>query len=145
MQVEHILREKGRTVVTLPGEASLNDATRLLAAKRLGAVVVVNEVGEVVGILSERDVVRALALDSVAALDAPASRYMTGKVRTCLETDSVEQLMAVMTEGRFRHLPVHDAGGKLCGIVSIGDVVKAHIEETSREAAHLRQFIADAG
>jgi CBS domain-containing protein len=95
--------------------------------------------------LSERDVVRALATESIRALALPVSNYMTRVVATCLEGDSVEDLMEMMTQGRFRHVPVQDAEGRLCGIISIGDVVKTLIEETTREASNLRQYIAAAG
>lgn len=145
MQVQEILRQKGRDVVSLSGDASLSDATRLLATKRIGAVVVRDERGSITGMLSERDVVRALAAESVRALANPLSTYMTRQVATCQEQDTVEELMAMMTEGRFRHVPVVDAQGRLCGLISIGDVVKMHIEETTREASNLREYIAAAG
>jgi CBS domain-containing protein len=145
MQVNDILRQKGGDVVFLTADANLSDATVLLAAKRIGAVVVKDEAGGVAGILSERDVVRAVALESVRALAQPIATYMTRSVATCTEQDTVEALMAMMTKGRFRHVPVLDAAGKLCGLISIGDVVKAHIEETTREASNLREFIAAAG
>jgi CBS domain-containing protein len=145
MQVNDILRQKGGDVVFLTADANLSDATILLAAKHIGAVVVKDEAGGVAGILSERDVVRALALESVRALAQPIATYMTRAVATCTEQDTVEALMEMMTKGRFRHVPVLDASGKLCGLISIGDVVKAHIEETTREASNLREFIAAAG
>ena len=145
MQVIDILRQKGRDVVFLTADANLSDATILLAAKRIGAVVVKSATGGVAGILSERDVVRALAVERVRALVQPISTYMTQSVATCTELDTVEALMEMMTQGRFRHVPVVDDSGKLCGLISIGDVVKAHIEETTREASNLREFIAAAG
>ena len=145
MQVIDILRQKGRDVMFLTADANLSDATVLLAAKRIGAVVVKNDSGGVAGILSERDVVRALAVESVRALVQPIATYMTQSVATCTELDTVEALMEMMTQGRFRHVPVVDDSGKLCGLISIGDVVKAHIEETTREASNLREFIAAAG
>jgi CBS domain-containing protein len=145
MQVIDILRAKGRDVTFLPADANLLDAVVLLAAKRIGAVVVKDASGGVAGILSERDVMRALATENVRALAQPIGTYMTRAVITCSEADSVEALMEMMTQGRFRHLPVVDGAGLLCGIVSIGDVVKAHDEETTREASNLREFIAAAG
>lgn len=144
MQVIDILRHKGREVVFLTADANLTDATVLLAAKRIGAVVIKDEHGLVEGILSERDVVKALATESVRALARPVSAFMTRAVATCTENDSVEALMAMMTEGRFRHVPVVDEAGQLCGLISIGDIVKAHIEETTREASNLREFIVAA-
>ncbi len=145
MQVIQILREKGRDIVSLTSETTLSEAARLLARKRIGAVVVRDHKGALVGILSERDVVRAIAEESVAALARPVSAYMTRAVATCTELDTVDELMEMMTQGRFRHLPVLDDSNQLCGLVSIGDVVKTRIEETVREAASLRQYIAAAG
>ncbi|MDE2133266.1 MAG: CBS domain-containing protein [Alphaproteobacteria bacterium] len=145
MQVIQILRVKGREVVTLMSDATLSEATRLLARKRIGALMVKDRNGALAGILSERDVVRALAAESVSALARPVSAYMTRDVATCTELDTVEELMEMMTQGRFRHVPVLDGNDQLCGLVSIGDVVKTHIEETTREAASLRQYIAAAG
>ena len=145
MQVIHILREKGREVVTLSSEATLSEAARLLAHKRIGAVLIRDNLGALCGILSERDVVRAVAEESVPALARPVSAYMTRVVATCTENDTVDELMEMMTIGRFRHVPVFDDDKQLCGIVSIGDIVKARIDETVREAASLRQYIAASG
>jgi Predicted signal-transduction protein containing cAMP-binding and CBS domains len=146
MQVIDILRHKGRDVTSLPPDANLSDATILLASKRIGAVLIRDEEnGGIAGILSERDVVRALASESVRALALPVSKYMTRAVATCLEGDSVDDLMEMMTTGRFRHVPVLDSEGRLCGMISIGDVVKTHVEESAREASNLRQYIAAAG
>jgi CBS domain-containing protein len=145
MQVIDILRAKGRDVMSLPADANILDAVVLLAAKRIGAVVVKDTSGGIAGILSERDVIRALATENVRALVLPVATYMTRAVATCTETDSVEALMEMMTQRRFRHVPVVDDAGQLCGIVSIGDVVKAHVEETTRETSNLREFIGAAG
>jgi len=145
MQVSQILREKGREIVALRADATLSEAARLLARKRIGAVLVRDGQGALTGILSERDVVRAVAEESVSALARPVSAYMTRAVATCTEADTVDELMEMMTRGRFRHMPVLDANDELCGIVSIGDVVKTRIEETVREAASLRGYIAAAG
>ena len=145
MQVKQILREKGREVVALSNDATLSEAARLLARKRIGALVVRDRNGSLAGILSERDVVRAVAEESVSALARPVSAYMTREVATCTELDTVQELMEMMTQGRFRHVPVLDGNGQMCGLVSIGDVVKMHIEETMREAASLRHYITAAG
>lgn len=145
MHVIDILRVKGRDVLFLSAEANMLDAAVLLASKRVGAVIIRDEAGKVAGILSERDVVRAVAQENVRALALPVSNYMTRQVTTCTEADSVERLMGVMTEGRFRHIPVVDGEATLCGLISIGDVVKSHVEETTREASNLREFIAAAG
>jgi CBS domain-containing protein len=145
MQVVQILRVKGRDVVSLASDASLSEATRLLANKRIGALVIKDKHGALAGILSERDVVRALAAESVTALARPVSAYMTRAVATCSEYDTVDELMEMMTVGRFRHVPVLDAAEQISGLISIGDVVKTHIEEQARETASLRQYIAAAG
>ena len=143
MQVKHILRDKGREVVTILSDATLSEAARLLASKRIGAVVVRDRDGSLAGILSERDIVRALAEASVAALPQAVSQYMTRSVATCCETDSVDDLMEAMTNGRFRHVPVVE-NDRLAGIISIGDVVKTRIAETVQEAQSLREYIASA-
>ncbi len=143
MLVKHILGEKGREIIAITADATLSEAARLLARKRIGAVIVRDEAGALAGILSERDVVRAVADESVSALARPVSAYMTRAVATCCETDSVENLMEMMTIGRFRHVPVVDSD-RITGIVSIGDVVKTRIAETVQEAASLREYITAA-
>ncbi len=143
MLVKHILGVKGREVVAIAADASLSEAARLLARKRIGAVVVRDASGMLAGILSERDVVRAVAEGSVSALARPVSAYMTRAVATCGETDTIEDLMEMMTIGRFRHVPVLD-GGMITGMISIGDVVKTRIEETEQEATTLRAYITAA-
>lgn len=141
MQVRHILREKGREVVTIACDATISEAARLLARRRIGAVIVRDRDGSIAGILSERDIVRAVADDSIAALGQSISAHMTRRISTCCETDTVEELMEQMTRGRFRHIPVVE-DDRLTGIVSIGDVVKSRIAETVREAETLREYIA---
>jgi len=141
MQVRHILRNKGRDVVSISADATLSEAARLLARKHIGALVVRDRDGSLAGILSERDIVRALAEASVNALAHSVSAHMTRAVETCAESDSIDDLMEVMTHRRLRHLPVLEDEA-LCGIVSIGDVVKSRIEETVREAETLREYIA---
>src|SRR5215467_6618640 len=144
MQVKHILRDKGREAVTMDGEATLSEAARLLARRHIGAIIIMDGNSCVAGILSERDIVHAVAAHSVAALGQSISRHMTRAVSTCSESDTVDELMETMTHGRFRHMPVVE-DGRLCGIVSIGDVVKTCIAETTREAQSLREYIAAAG
>jgi CBS domain-containing protein len=141
MQVRHILRDKGREVVTIASDATLSEAARLLAGRHIGAVVVSDRYGGLAGILSERDIVRAVAEYSVAALGQSVSKHMTHAVSTCCETDTVDELMETMTHNRFRHMPVVEEE-RLCGIISIGDVVKTRIAETVREAETLREYIA---
>ena len=141
MQVKHILREKGRDVVTVASDATLSEAARLLARKRIGAVVVRERDGSLAGILSERDVVRALAEASVNALAQSVAAHMTRVIETCSESDSIEDLMELMTRRRFRHVPVVE-NDRLAGIVSIGDLVKSKIAETEAEAEGLKAYIS---
>jgi len=143
MTVARILREKGRDVLTTQPHRTLNEVVTLLAAKGIGAVVVSDAALSVLGIISERDVIRAIAAHGAAALDDPVSRYMTPKVVTVAEKDTIDHVMATMTNGRFRHAPVVE-GGRLAGIVSIGDVVKHHVNELDSERRALRDYIATA-
>jgi CBS domain-containing protein len=122
-------------------ETTLIEAARKLAAKRIGAVVVTNSDGSVAGIVSERDIIRALATDGAESLDWPVMEIMTRNVLTCQETDTIDRLMSMMTTRRFRHLPVVQ-DGSLAGIVSIGDVVKHHIAEVELEATAMRDYIS---
>jgi CBS domain-containing protein len=142
MTVARILNEKGRDVVTVAPGASLTEVVALLAEKRIGAAVV-TEGEEIRGILSERDVVRAIAKLGAEALRRPASDCMTRIVRTCEPDAPINAVMETMTVGRFRHLPVV-AEGKLAGIISIGDVVKLRLEDVQREADQIREYIATA-
>jgi CBS domain-containing protein len=143
MLVRDILQEKGRDVATVAADATLSEAAQLLAGKRIGALVVQEASGGLSGILSERDIVRAVAEAGVDALGHRVSAHMTHPVETCAEQDTVEALMETMTNRRLRHLPVVEQK-RLCGIVSIGDVVKIRIAETIREAESLRGYIATA-
>ena len=141
MLVSHILREKGRTIVAVAPSASLADAAHTLTRNRIGAVLVLDGDGRCAGILSERDLVRAVSWEGAGALARSVASCMTSPVATCEENDTVEELMERMTHGRFRHLPVvqHE---RVVGIISIGDVVKTRIEETVREAQALKEYIA---
>ena len=143
MTVARILAEKGREVVTTQPYRTLKEVVDLLAAKGIGAVVVADAVLAVLGILSERDVVRVIAQSGPAALNEPVSRYMTPRVTTVTTNDTIDHVMATMTEGRFRHLPVVE-DGRLIGIVSIGDVVKRHVIQLDSERQALREYIATA-
>ena len=141
MTVAGLLEAKGRAVVTTSARVSLAEAVDTLARHRIGALVVVDDAGRIAGIVSERDIVRALARAGAGALDEQVDAVMTRKVMTCVESETINDVMGRMTRGRFRHLPVA-AGGRLTGIVSIGDVVKARIEEVEREAEEMRTYIA---
>jgi CBS domain-containing protein len=144
MQVRHILYGKGRDVVAIAEGASIADAARLLTDQRIGALVVKDGDGRLTGIISERDLVRAIARAGADALAQSVVDHMTPEPETCVETDTVESVMETMTRGRFRHVPVLDDGLGLCGMVSIGDVVKTRIAETVSEAAALRDYISAA-
>ncbi|HET8726196.1 MAG TPA: CBS domain-containing protein [Alphaproteobacteria bacterium] len=141
MQVENILQSKGRAVLTVPATAPLSAAVDILNHNRIGAVVVVDDRGDVAGILSERDVVRHMGDDPAGLLARPVSSVMTAKVITCTRQAMVADLMEQMTRHRIRHIPILEAG-RLVGIVSIGDVVKGKIEEAEQEASALREYIA---
>jgi CBS domain-containing protein len=140
MSVKAILQSKGKEVYTVKADTTIEAAVGILGEKRIGVLVVTNKAGKIVGILSERDVVQQLSKLGASCLTAPISTAMTSKVQTCAENDSIETVMARMTLGRFRHLPV-EKEGKLCGIVSITDVVKKRIEDVQKEAEDIRAFI----
>ena len=141
MTVQKILDQKGRDVLTIDPKASLGDASKLLAEKKVGAVVVTDSDLKVLGILSERDVIRIIGTKGADGLKISVSEVMTKAVQLCAETDTINAVMSQMTRGRFRHLPVQSEG-KLAGIISIGDVVKRRIEEVEREADEIRNYIA---
>ena len=143
MTVKAILSRTGNDVCTADPNATLAEAVRILAARRIGAVVVTGADRRIVGILSERDVVRVLGDKGPSALDLPIAEVMTRKVTTCSMRDTVSELMERMTEGKFRHMPVVD-DGRLAGIVSIGDVVKWRVHEIEDESAALRDYIRTA-
>jgi CBS domain-containing protein len=140
MTISIILASKGREVVTIAPSASLASAVGLLVEKCIGAVLILGADRRVVGILSERDVVRALAERGAGALEEPVSQTMTRKVSTCNENESVFNIMERMTDERSRHVPVVDQG-KLIGIVSIGDVVKHRLQEMERDSAAMHNYI----
>ena len=140
MNVASILRQKGRAVTTVAPSATLLEVADKLAAKKIGAIVVVGAHGEVAGIVSERDIIRSLATSGATCLARPVEETMTKLVVTCRETDTLDELMAMMTARRFRHLPVV-TDGALVGIVSIGDVVKHHVAEVEMEATAMRDYI----
>ena len=141
MIVANLLEGKGRGVVTTSADITVAAAVDMLARNRIGALVVVERGDRIAGIVSERDIVSALAKSGREALDLQVSAIMTRKVMTCVDSETVNDVMARMTRGRFRHLPVVN-GERLAGIISIGDVVKARIEEVEREAEDMRAYIA---
>ena len=143
MTVKSILSSKGRDVATIEPTATLEVAIALLAQRRIGALVVLGPERRMIGILSERDIVRVLATQGAAALSAPLAQVMTRKVSTCSENDTVSAIMEQMTAGKFRHVPVLDQD-RLVGIVSIGDAVKYRLGEMEREQEALRDYIQTA-
>lgn len=143
MNVEQLLSGKGREVISVQPHRTLTDAIRTLSEKRIGAVVVMGDDGALVGILSERDIIRALGENGAAALESAVSRSMTSKVVTCRPQTSVDELMEIMTTGRFRHVPVVE-NGRVTGLVSIGDVVKHRVAAIEAESQAMRDYIAMA-
>jgi CBS domain-containing protein len=141
MNVATILKQKGRSVSTVPPTMTLLEVANRLAQRRIGALVVVGARGDIHGIVSERDIVRVLSETGADCLPRPVAEAMTRQVVTCRETDTLDELMAMMTASRFRHLPVV-TDGDLVGIISIGDVVKHHVAEIEMEATAMRAYIA---
>jgi CBS domain-containing protein len=143
MTVSSILAAKGGDVITIEPTATLGSAAAVLTERRIGAVVVLGAGGRIAGILSERDVVHALAARGVQALDEPLSQSMTRDVATCAPGDAIGSIMERMTNGKFRHMPVLDEG-RLAGIVSIGDIVKQRLGEMENESEAMRDYIRTA-
>ena len=143
MNVETILRDKGRWVATIRPEATIAEAVKQLSVQNVGALVVSDDGDGIDGILSERDIVQALAEHGAELLNESVAAAMTRRVATCDPEDSVGDLMAEMTRRRIRHFPVV-RDGRLVGIVSIGDLVKSRLDEIEYEARSLRSFIIGA-
>lgn len=143
MTVRTILARKGTDVVTIDPAAAVGAAAKLLSERGIGAVVVTGAESRTVGIVSERDIVKAIAVHGAAVLETPVSEIMTRKVVTCGQQDTIGELMQQMTEGKFRHVPVVEQD-RLVGIVSIGDVVKSRLEQMEQESNALRDYIRTA-
>ncbi|MGH6791219.1 MAG: CBS domain-containing protein [Methyloceanibacter sp.] len=141
MNVAAILKSKGREVFTTTPDTSLQDIAKLLGLHGIGCIVITASDGKVVGIVSERDIVREIARAGASVLKEPVAKCMTTAVVSCREADTIDRLMAEMTAHRFRHMPVVDRG-RLIGLVSIGDVVRMRIAEAEMEAAAMREYIA---
>lgn len=139
--VKNMLDAKGRNVVTVGPDKTLQEVAEILNQNRIGAVVVVGSSGNITGIFTERDLVRAIAGKGPAVLQQSVKSAMTATVLRCREDFTVNQLMEMMTGKRFRHVPVEE-GGKLVGIISIGDVVKSRIQEIEFEAEQIKAYIA---
>ena len=141
MKVINILQSKGVDVFAVTQDMTLKEAVDVLGEKNIGAVIVKDAGGKVTGILSERDVVRRIRTDGPEVLSKTVAACMTPSPITCGPDASLDEILAKMTEKRIRHLPVVD-GGKLMGVISIGDVVKRKIDNAERETAALREYIA---
>ena len=142
MTVRAVLDTKGHNVLSVESEAKLSAAIKLLAERKIGAVLVMNQ-GRLEGILSERDIVRVLGERGARVLEEPVSAVMTRKVVSCRQSDTVAGIMEMMTLGKFRHLPVIEEG-EVVGLISIGDVVKWRVREFENEQEALRDYIKTA-
>lgn len=140
-EIATIIDRKGSEVVTIPPDGTLAEAVELLARRRIGALVVSRDERTVEGILSERDIVRHLALDGARTLEASVAEAMTTAVATCTARSTIDEVATLMTEGRFRHVPVLE-DGVLIAIISIGDVVKSRMDELSAETEQLQAYVA---
>ena len=145
MDVESILTVKGREVSTVRPDVTLGEAAKRMWNERVGALVVSEDGAGVLGIVSERDVAHRVAEHGAAALGRPVRDVMTEKVFVCSPADKVDAIMELMTNRRIRHVPVVGRDGRMCGIISIGDVVKWRLDEIQSEAAAMREYIATAG
>jgi CBS domain-containing protein len=141
MQISQLLDGKGAFVATVRPDTSINAVIKELAERGIGSLVVSDDGNAIVGIVSERDVVAAISRFTAAILDEPVRTIMSTTVQTCRSDDSVDALMATMTDQRIRHIPVVDEG-RLVGIVSIGDLVKARMDELERDRDALEHFIS---
>lgn len=141
MLIAHVLREKGAYVHTLRADTTIEEAARTLTEKRVGALVVIGEDGEIAGVLSERDIVREIARRGASALGDAVARVMTRNVVTAVPSETIDEGLARMTDRRIRHLPVLE-GGQLAGIISIGDLVKHRIAAVEAESAAMQAYIA---
>ena len=143
MTVKSILSNKGGDVISIEPTATLETAVRMLAEHRIGALLVLGPDRRVIGILSERDIVRALAEQGADVLKQPLAQVMTRKVVTCSQTETVGTIMERMTTGKFRHVPVVEQD-QVVGVISVGDVVKHRLHEMEQETAALRDYIQSA-
>ena len=143
MTIAGILKHKGHHVTTVEPAMTIAEVVQVLTSKRIGAVLVLDTGGQLLGVLSERDIVCKLAEHGARTLEMTAAQLMTTEVTTASPQTTVDQAMGMMTDGRFRHIPVVE-GGHLAGLVSIGDVVKAKITDAEQEVDSLRAYVAGA-
>jgi CBS domain-containing protein len=143
MTIAAILKQKGGFVASVPPTATIAEVTKILSERRIGALLVQDAVDQVLGIISERDIVHSLATNGARTLEMTAGQLMTRAVKTATPRTPVTEAMSMMSIGRFRHLPVVDHG-KLVGMISIGDVVKARIMQQEHEVDSLKAYVAGA-
>lgn len=141
MTIASIIHGKPHRLISVAPDESLQHATEVLTRERIGALLVLKPNGDITGIISERDIVRAVGVKGADVLSRPVAELMTKEVICCAPEDTVDQAMAMMTERRFRHLPVRQ-DSKIVAMISIGDVVKQKVEETEAESQSLREYIA---
>lgn len=141
MKVKDILQMKGSDVSTVSKDRPIMDVVAQLTDQKIGAVVVIDSPGKVIGIVSERDIVRAMGQHGLDIARLTAADLMTSEVKTCSPDESIDAVMTTMTHGRFRHMPVIEKGA-LAGLVSIGDAVKGRIQDLEHEREALKSYIA---
>jgi CBS domain-containing protein len=142
LYVKNILARKGHDVISISPESTMLETAKVLRENKIGAILACDEAGKMCGVISERDIVIAIAKSGGAVLDKKVGDFMTTGVYTCKVEDSIKQVMEVMTSRRIRHLPVVGDGGDIVGMISIGDVVKERMSETEAEAEALKAYIA---
>ena len=145
MLVKEISKENGNRVVTARQQDTIAHAANIMAEEKVGVLIIMEDNGTLVGILSERDIVRALPEHGASLLEQPIHTLMTCDVVSCHPEDPVEGIMKLMTDGWFRHMPVLDDGGKVITVISISDVVKSRVEHLEQETTHMREFISGRG
>ncbi|MCG8692266.1 MAG: CBS domain-containing protein [Minwuiales bacterium] len=143
MHVSSVLRQKGADVASVGPDQTIAETAALLSERRIGAALVLAPSGDVLGVISERDIVRGIAANGQNCLTLTVRSLMTENVISCGPDDKLDDIMSMMTEHRIRHLPVMD-GGRLAGIISIGDVVKNRVAEIEMESKAMREYIASA-
>lgn len=141
MTIASVLQGKPHRLISVAPDESLQHAAEVLTRERIGALLVLKPSGDIAGILSERDIIKAVGVQGADVLDRPVAEVMTREVTCCTPDDTPDQVMAIMTERRFRHVPVRQ-DGKIVAMISIGDVVKMKVEEAEAESQSLREYIA---
>ena len=142
MNIASILASKGSEVRTIKPDTRIADAMRQMREQRISSLVISEDGARMAGIISDRGILQAITDRGVGVLEEPISSIMATEVVTCSREDAVSSIMALMTRRRIRHIPVVEADGRMCGLVSIGDVVKHHVDEIQREAEALREYIS---